>query len=253
MATTQIQLNQAGGAAPAPQPKSKMKVSPLVAGYITLGVIGGGSFVSLYGIVLTFLVQTIPDTSVGQPPLSDEQQHQRKLKQTMVGLTAIIGMVGIIFGIITGAKTKGPLQAGIFVALFAAISAFFLISTSITYTQDARITGKFEGTGATPKSPDKRIKTGTEIGLIVSAIATAGFGGGLAAIFLKNKDAILGGSKKIGAQLKQAAASKAAAKYIVQKQPAGAPQAHAAKAAVAQSAQQHAQQVKRAAAAATPA
>ncbi len=248
---TQIQTSRIPAAA-APATKSKIKVSPLVAGYITLGVVGGGSFLALYGVILTYLVRTFPDTS---QELSEDQKQLRKLRQTMVGLTVVIGAVGIIFGIITGAKTRGQLRTGIFLLLFSAISAFFLISTSITYTQDARITGDYaSASGAIAGDKSKKIKTGTEVGLIVSAISTAAFGGATAALLYKYRDVIFSGSKKIGAEIKQAASTKQASQYLVQKSAAGgaaggqapATAAVGAAGAIHQSAKQHQHQVKQA-------
>jgi hypothetical protein len=189
----------------------KTNVPPLIAGYITLGVIGGGAFISLYGILLTFLVQTMRDPTT--VPLTPEETQQKKLKQTMIGLSVIIGLVGIIFGIITAAKTKGPLRTGIFMALFAAISVFFLISTSITYTQDSRITGKFDDKAG---AASKKVKTGVEIGLIVSALATAGFGGGTVAVIYKNWDVIKAVGANGAAFAKTASKNPEVQKYVVQ-------------------------------------
>jgi uncharacterized membrane protein YgaE (UPF0421/DUF939 family) len=218
--------------------KLEKKSKAELAGYMTLGVVAGGAFISLYGIVLTYLVQTIPptDTPTAGSPEADELGRQRKLKQTMVGLTATIGAVGIIFGITAGVKTKGPLQAVIFLLLFGAVSVFFLISTAITFTQDSRITGQYVTGTAGAGQVVKSTKTGVAVGIGVSAVSTVGFGAGVAYLFIKNLPAIKATIGKVSVFGAKAARSQQVQKYVkVGGGPAGSKAAqHVAKKAAQQ-------------------
>lgn len=116
-----------------------IKVPGAVAGYAVLGGVAGASLLSLYGVVLTFILRSLPDTPTpGASTTCNAKSVDAtayKLKQAMVGLLSFTIAPIFIVAIILGASTKGVLRAEIFLMMFAGLSALTIISTSLAYTQ----------------------------------------------------------------------------------------------------------------------
>jgi hypothetical protein len=167
-----------------------IKVPGAVAGYAVLGGVAGASLLSLYGVVLTFMLRSLPDTPA--PGASAKCNTKSvdatayKLKQAMVALLSFTIAPIFIIAIILGASTKGVVRTEIFLLLFAGLSALTIISTSLAYTQVDEVQDNARG--------NKKVVEGV---MIASAIST--FVLGVAAVGL-----IMSKRKQIKEQLTMA-------------------------------------------------
>lgn len=145
----------------APQKKGlklfgKFTVPGSFIAYAFLAGLSGASLLALYGVMLTFVLKTVPtkEEEAAQPVI------MKQLKQAMVGL--VVGVIVPIFIVvlIVGAGTKGLLRAELYLFLFTGLMALTVLSTALVYTQDHRVE-------ETPM-----LKRGVEGALIGSSLAT---------------------------------------------------------------------------------
>jgi hypothetical protein len=134
--------------------------------FVAYGVLAGlsaASLMALYGVMLTFVLKTVPATDEEEKSV-DPTGIMKKLKESMIGL--IVGIITPIFiiAIIVGSGTKGLLRAEIMLFLFTSMMALTLMSTALAYTQDRRVE-------ATPK-----LKRGVEVAMIGSSVLTVVLG-----------------------------------------------------------------------------
>jgi hypothetical protein len=149
-----------------------LKIPGIAYGYATLGVLAGGSMLSLYGIMLAFVTHTVPaeDTDRATGIVVSDAKAQR-LKTAMVALLGAVGGLAVTGGVLAGCTVKGrTTRQTLFFALFAGIGALMLLSTALAYTQDERVKA----------DSDKR--TGVAVGMGLSAVTTVGCGAGLLAV-----------------------------------------------------------------------
>lgn len=214
----------------------KFRVPGAIIGYGVLLGISGASLMALYGVMLTFVLKTVPPDDQTEK-IIDPTGIMKKLKWAMVGLiSGVIAPIFIIAIIVGSGIPKGLLKSEVYLWLFAALMALVVLSTALAYTQDQRVED-------TPT-----LKNGVLGALIGSAVMTAALGiaGGIE--YLKNRNQAGANAKDAFAQLKAGNLKGATAYFIKPKAAAGLKadamtiqaDAQAAKTANATHAQKHA-------------
>jgi len=179
----------------------KWTVPGASAGYITAGVVSVLSLAALYGVVMAFVLRTIPtaaEEAAGYDPV------QRKLKESMVGL--IVGAVVPLFVVanIAAGFLKKPLQGVVFLLLYTGVSALAVLSTVLAYTQDPRL------------KEDAALKRSVEIGMYSTVVATVVLGAAGGLFLLKNRARLKASATASIAQLKQGDLKGAAGHIVTQ-------------------------------------
>jgi hypothetical protein len=165
----------------------KFRVPGSIIGYGVLISISGASLMALYGVMLTFVLKTVPPDKETEKTV-DPTGIMRKLKQAMVGLICgVIAPLFIITVIVGSGIPKGLLRSEVFLFMTASLMALVVLSTALAYTQDQRVED-------TPT-----LKTGVLGALIGSSVVTA-------ALALAGGIEFLNKRKQAGANAKNALA-----------------------------------------------
>ena len=139
----------------------KFRVPGSIIGYGVLIGISGASLMALYGVMLTFVLKTVPPDDKTEK-MVDPTGIMRKLKQAMVGLICgVIAPIIIIVLIVGAGIPKGLLRSEIYLFLWSGLMALVVLSTALAYTQDQRV------------EDTQTLKNGVLGALIGSSVATA--------------------------------------------------------------------------------